>query len=143
MPCSSSCSSAAVLNYHEHTENKISPHRITKDSNFRNLSNFARMFQIEKCWQISFVLDRLATDHQVRRGAGSPGFKRQLDRVELSAHFEAGTRQQMLETLAEQPVRFDQDGAGRGGHGGLSPKALVIERRRDPGWRGAARSRLR
>src|SRR4051794_11284019 len=40
----------AVLNYHEHTENKISPHRITKDSNFRNLSNFARMFQIEKCW---------------------------------------------------------------------------------------------
>jgi hypothetical protein len=37
----------------------------------------------------------------------------------------------MLETLAEQPVRFDQDGVRRG-HGGLSPKGLMIERRRAP-----------
>src|SRR3954451_7399442 len=48
----------------------------------------------------------------------------------------------MLETLAEQPVRFDQEGLGRG-HGGLSPKGLMIERRCAPRRYGAARSRLR
>ena len=77
---------------------------------------------LSKGVQVGFVLHRLATDHQVRRSGSLSGFKRQLDRVEFSAHFEAGVGQQMLETLTEQPVRFDQDGAGRGGHGGLSPK---------------------
>jgi hypothetical protein len=48
----------------------------------------------------------------------------------------------MLQTLTEQPVGFDQEGPGRG-HGGVSPKALMIERPRDPGWRGATRSMLR
>src|SRR3954468_7966952 len=48
----------------------------------------------------------------------------------------------MLETLAEQPVRFDQEGVGRG-HGGLSPKGLMIERRRAPRRYGAARAGLR
>ena len=61
------------------------------------------------------------------------GGQGQVDRVELSADFEAGTGQQMLQSFAEQPVGFDQDGAGRG-HGGLPPKALMIERPRDPGW---------
>jgi len=86
---------------------------------------------LSKGTQVGFVRHRLATDHQVRRSGGLSGVKCQLDRVELGAHFEAGAGQQMLQALAEQSVRFDQDGLGRG-HGGFSPKALVIERARAP-----------
>ena len=48
----------------------------------------------------------------------------------------------MLQTLAEQPVGFDQDGMGRG-HGRLPPKTLMIEQPRDPRRCGMARSMLR
>src|SRR3954469_1881276 len=40
---------AAVLNYHEPIGNKIACYRTRKDSNFKPLSVFATMFQIEKC----------------------------------------------------------------------------------------------
>jgi hypothetical protein len=36
----------------------------------------------------------------------------------------------VLQALAEQPVRFDQEGMG---YSGFSSKAVVIERLRDPG----------
>ena len=87
-------------------------------------------------------LTGLAADHQVRRSGSLSGGQGQVDRVEFSAHFKAGTGQQMLQSFAEKAVGFDQDGAGRG-HGGLPPKALMIERPRDPGWSAVARSRLR